>query len=89
MNGERAGQDIAKLFSFVGIIRIGGAAGLQSQKDGFHYVFLGVWDDPFYVVAAVGIGFFKVILSAEDDLFFRRFIKKFADGGAKTLQDIH
>ena len=47
VDGYTALEHIPEFLPFMGIIRIGGASGLQGEEDGLHHVLLGIGDNPF------------------------------------------
>ena len=89
MNGDTSLENVAEFFSFMGIIRVGFPAWLQCEQYGLHHVFLGGGDDPLDFIFQFRIVFLKIVRFAEDNLFLRRFIEEFADGGSEALEDIH
>lgn len=88
MDCDRSGKDIAKFLSLMRKIHIGGAAGPESQADGFHDVPLSVGNNPLDGVVQLRIGFNEVIFGFENDLLLGSFVEKFIKAAAQDLQDI-
>ena len=83
MDCDRSGKDIAEFLSLMRKIHIGGAAGPESQADGFHDVPLSVGNDPLDGVVQLRIGFNEVIFGFENDLLLGSFVEKFIKAGAQ------
>ena len=83
MDCDRSGKDIAKFLSLMRKIHIGGAAGPESQADGFHDVPLSVGNNPLDGVVQLRIGFNEVIFGFENDLLLGSFVKKFIKAAAQ------
>ena len=81
-------QNIAEFFSLMWIIRIGGPACLDRDKDPLHHILLGIRDDPFNRLLKLIVFLFKEIALMEDHLCIFRIIKKGFEIRSQTLQDI-
>jgi len=81
-------QHIAELLALMRVVWVGGAAGLQRDEDWLHHVFLRIGNDPADLIFQLRVVFFKIVSLSEYNLFFRCFIKKLTEGGAKALQDV-
>ena len=67
-DGDRAGQHIAEFLPFVGLVGIGGTAGIKRHADGFHHVLLCVGNDPFHLIVKFRVGLLEEVLAVKDDL---------------------
>ena len=85
MNFDLTAQYITEFFSFMRQIGINGTVRLQCQPDRFHFIFLGIWNDPFYFVMKLVILLFKKIILCKDNLRVFFFIKKFFQICTETL----
>ena len=89
MNGNTALKHVSEFLPFMRSVRIRGAAGGEDKVNRFHNIFLGIWDNPLYFIFQFCVFLGEIVVFAEDDLLLRRFIKKFTDGGSKTVQNVH
>ena len=81
-------EDVPHFFSHMGRLDTGASPGGKGHTNGFHLIFLCVWNQPFDLMPEFGIIFQKIIFLPKDDLLRRVIRKKFLKAAAETLQDI-
>ena len=73
----------------MGSVGVGGTLAFQGQTDGFHDIFLGVWNNPFHFVFQIPVCLFKIITVVKDDLLLRRVVEEFPQVGAEALENVN
>lgn len=81
-------QHIAHFLACMRGFHTGTPPGSKGHTDGFHLIFLCVWNQPFNLVSKFRIIFQKIIFFPKDNLFRCVICKKFLKAAAETLQDI-